>query len=782
MDPNASRNLGWTLYRYIGREVTFPFLFTLGGLTLAVASRDMLRLSDLLLNRGIEATKVAAIMIHRAIPIATEVLPLSLMVGALVALGRLVSDREIIALESLGISARRLHAPVVAVAIVVTLVAGMMTTVVAPWSRRSQDAVLTDISKEHPGSTGRAGLLHRFGNWRLQPREVSARGDRMRGVVLWTPGLGDTLFAEAGALDPDPGGSTRITLTNAALVLTSEERLSKFRFDSVTALLPETQSNPEHWVSEGPEAATLSALRTEASTAADAMDRRNAEAEIQRRFARPTATIFFGLLVISLFLARGAGSRASGGIAGLIAALVYYGLMQLTNGLIDTGAPVALAVWMPTIVLALAGGSLFLWAGRPSVFAWRMERSGGPAKVKVKAKAPAKTEPKAAAPEETESWYRRWPSSSRIRTHRWALQRYVARRFLVMLGFSFGVLLVWYLVIDILERLQWFARFNATASEAVRFYSFRIPLLISRLVPMALLVATALTVSVVAVQGELTGMRACGVPAPRGMMAVLVICGLIAPLSFVLNNEIVPRANTLSEYLQAREIKAEELWIQESGDGGPRPPVVWIRDGTRQLEAARLDPQLGIARGLTIYELGPDGLPTSRTDARGGRYIGGGVWRLSQATRVNVTGKGLERVEAARFSHLWETVPIEVHTRNMSVAVLREEIRNLQDEGHDPTIFQVDLFAKYAAPLGCLVLPAVAFFFAVSGPPYPSTAASLVVSVVVAVGTVLLTGLATSMGYQKVLPPMIAGMAPNLILASLALYLGLRLRGMFVRA
>ena len=52
MDPNASRSLGWTLYRYIGREVTFPFLFTLGGLPLAFSSRDLLRLSDLLLNRG----------------------------------------------------------------------------------------------------------------------------------------------------------------------------------------------------------------------------------------------------------------------------------------------------------------------------------------------------------------------------------------------------------------------------------------------------------------------------------------------------------------------------------------------------------------------------------------------------------------------------------------------------------------------------------------------------------------------------------------------------------
>ena len=90
----------------------------------------------------------------------------------------------------------------------------------------------------------------------------------------------------------------------------------------------------------------------------------------------------------------------------------------------------------------------------------------------------------------------------RIATHSWALQRYVARSFLQLLGLSFAVLLAAYLVVDVLERLQWFARFNATAYEAVRFYGLRIPLLVSRIVPMALLVATALLVSLMGVRGE----------------------------------------------------------------------------------------------------------------------------------------------------------------------------------------------------------------------------------------------------------------------------------------
>ena len=125
---------------------------------------------------------------------------------------------------------------------------------------------------------------------------------------------------------------------------------------------------------------------------------------------------------------------------------------------------------------------------------------------------------------------------------------------------------------------------------------------------------------------------------------------------------------------------------------------------------------------------------------------------------------------------------MEVDTKNLSVGELRQEIGYVEEDGLDATVFRVDLYSKIAVPLGCLVLPAVAFFFAVSGPPYPSTASSLVASVIVAVGSVLLSGLSSSLGYRKLLPPLVAGMAPTVVFGLFALYFGLRLRGMFTRA
>src|SRR5229473_507916 len=107
-----------------------------------------------------------------------------------------------------------------------------------------------------------------------------------------------------------------------------------------------------------------------------------------------------------------------------------------------------------------------------------------------------------------------------------------------MLSLSFALLLTGYLLVDILERLEWFARYHADTLKALQFYCLRLPLLISRIVPMSLLLATTLTVSTLSARRELIGMRACGVSVVRAFMPILLIAGLAAPAYFLLNEMV----------------------------------------------------------------------------------------------------------------------------------------------------------------------------------------------------------------------------------------------------
>ncbi len=456
-------------------------------------------------------------------------------------------------------------------------------------------------------------------------------------------------------------------------------------------------------------------------------------------------------MAVPLFLARGNYSRSSGGVIGLLCTVAYYGLMQLAEGLVQGGTlGVALPVWLPNIVLGVLATVLLLRTLREHVVGHVFE-----------------------PPQRRERRWIPWRRSEpRWRgPRRYALLRYITARFLELLLLSFSVLFVAYLLIDVMDRLSWFARHGATTVEVIRFYGARAPLLASRAVPMAILVATSLSVSLLAVEGELVGIRSCGIPVPRALSPVLVIAVIIAPLYFLLNNVLVPRTNALADALKLTEIKDEaHRRVTES-----RKADFWYRSGNQLLEAARFDPDRGRARGITIFDLGEDGLPKSRTDATRGRHIGQGWWRLTDPTRIEVANGQLERVPAPRHAQLGETVDAKVDTMHLPVNQIASEARSVEEDGFDATPFWVDYHVRLAEPLACIVLPALVLFFAVSGPPFPGPAQTLLVSGIIGVAYILLMAVSASLGRGGVVPPAIGAWSPILLLSLLAGFLGFRL-------
>src|SRR5262245_10175430 len=295
---------------------------------------------------------------------------------------------------------------------------------------------------------------------------------------------------------------------------------------------------------------------------------------------------------------------------GLLCTLAYYGLVQFSEGLVQGGeiGP-GLGAWLPNALLALLALLLLAPALRERSLGKPAERNLA-RKLRQRVGAAAAVEAREREP----------------RLHPHALARYVGARYIRLAGLTFSALFAAYLLIDVMDRLEWFAEHGATGMEALRYYGARIPLLASRAVPMAILVATSLTVSLLAAEGELLGMRACGVPAPRALLPVLCVSLLLAPLYFVFNNTILPRTNALAEELKRTEIKAHTV----------RPRSVWHRSGNTVIQAGRFDPQLGVAHDVTIYWLGGDELPAARADAVSMHHIGRGNWRLVAPSRIEL--------------------------------------------------------------------------------------------------------------------------------------------------
>lgn len=774
--------------------MAFPTLYALGGMTIVVLTRELIGFSDLVINRGLGVGVVAAIAFFQSLPLAATMLPFAVMVGALVALGRLGADRELLVLEACGLSVRRLLGPVVGFAGAMTVVAIAMSVWIGPWASRSLDAKLMELARSHPSALILPGTVHEFGHWKLTAREVSADGRAMAGVALWFPRFGETIFSKRASID-DVRGRATLQLENGLVVMEPRGKPRQLRFEHMSVALPDKiESDFERNDSDRITGMTLDELV--ARSRDPEVGRRNqleSLVEWHRRFALPMATLVFGVLALPLFLSRGQQSRAAGAVLGVVATVVYYGLVQIGNGLVMSETlPVGVAAWIPNVVMTGVALLLLSRVGRSSSFAWgrdsghglssswgsldpsasgpsraeRAESSSEPAAPEPAAPAPAPPAPAASAP----------PAA--IRARRFPLQRYVAGRFVQMAIISFLALMAAYLLVDVLERLQWFARYEATPGEAIRFYGFRIPLLASRVLPMSLLVATALTVALLGVQGELTGIRACGIPAPRALFPVLALCALVVPLAFLLNDEIVPRANSAADYLKNTEIKGRMQASRATGKGNEREVPVWFGSGNRHFEASLLDPQQGTAFGLTVYELGDDGLPVRRIEIGQARQFSHGRWRVEDALDLEISKDGIVTKPADPVVSLGEAVPAEIDTMHFSVRALRDEIEQVRAGGWDATQLSVDLHVKIAAPLACFVLSALVLFFCVSGPPYPSTGVSLMVSGGIAVAWVLLTGVSASLGYGGALPAWVAGWAPTAVFAAAAGVMGWRLRGM----
>jgi lipopolysaccharide export system permease protein len=279
---------------------------------------------------------------------------------------------------------------------------------------------------------------------------------------------------------------------------------------------------------------------------------------------------------------------------------------------------------------------------------------------------------------------------------------------------------------------------------------------------MALLLATALTVGLLSANRELIGMRACGVSVARALMPILLIASLVAPGYFLLNEVVVPRTNALAEQVKEREIK------ERAPQPGPLRMMIWYRAGTQVYQATQLDPQLGEAQELSIYDLGANGLPLSRTDARAAKYVGKGVWKLIDPVRVEISDHGLRETPVDPHAQLGEAPNEMLDTKQLGARELLREIRDAEANGYDATIYRVDLHVKLAAPFACVLLPAVALFFAIGGPPFPSPATMILTSSVLGVSYILLTGVCASLGYGGFFPPSLAGWAPSASLAALS--------------
>ncbi|HEU0134889.1 MAG TPA: LptF/LptG family permease, partial [Allosphingosinicella sp.] len=220
---------------------------------------------------------------------------------------------------------------------------------------------------------------------------------------------------------------------------------------------------------------------------------------------------------------------------------------------------------------------------------------------------------------------------------------YMARMFVMRSMAVLAALVVVLMTLDLLGESGKILRYPGNGdAELWRYVSLRIPQLVSRFLPFAVLLGTLITLATLNQNSEVVSMKAAGISAHQ-IIAPLIVASLgIAVLSFAFNERIVTRANdTLSNW--------------EKVDYGPVPrgrgvrPNVWVRWGDDLVLAREVRGQGARTelRGISIYDRDYETLKAIVTARRATRSANG--WRLEGVETFDVARGTTSRVPTAGF-------------------------------------------------------------------------------------------------------------------------------------
>ncbi len=136
------------LDRYIFTELLSPFGLSLGALCFVMLTRELLRLVELLVSKGVglwAVLKVVAMLLPSGLVLT---LPIAGLIASITAFGRLSFDKELVAMRAAGLSLFRLSQPVFLFAVSVFMLTLVLSQWGQPWSSLNLKKVALNLLKD----------------------------------------------------------------------------------------------------------------------------------------------------------------------------------------------------------------------------------------------------------------------------------------------------------------------------------------------------------------------------------------------------------------------------------------------------------------------------------------------------------------------------------------------------------------------------------------------------------------------------------------------------------
>lgn len=352
---------------YLLRQTIVPLLAAMAIALAALLLERMIRLMNLTANSDIPILRIVEMMASLVPHYLGIALPGAFFIGILLAFNRLSSDSELVAFTASGVPLSRLLAPIMGLALVLTLLAVAIFGYLQPYSRYGYRALAHTIGRAALTSAIEEGAFIEAEGMIFMAERVAAGGRRLTRVFVYAEspdGSSTITTARSGALAPSTrdkrsvlylADGVRVTMDlgdRADSQVLSFTELSQPIGDAIAvSYRPRGKDEAELTLDElwaardaPPPGQTVAVIR----------------AEFHGRLTRSLTMLFLPLLAIPLGLGSGRSRRGYGIVAGLVVLVIYQKLLEFGGAYASLGLLSPwLGLWLPLALFALSGAGLF---------------------------------------------------------------------------------------------------------------------------------------------------------------------------------------------------------------------------------------------------------------------------------------------------------------------------------------------------------------------------------------------------------------------------------------
>lgn len=348
------------------------------------------------------------------------------------------------------------------------------------------------------------------------------------------------------------------------------------------------------------------------------------------------------------------------------------------------------------------------------------------------------------------------------------LDRYLVIGFIRMFFVSLAVITSLYVTVDFFERIGTLLNTGATIWSIARYFFYKAPLLISRIVGFASLFSTLFSLGMLARTQEITAMRSSGISVQRLALPLLFFSLIICGLTFVWNETLVPAFAHNAQNIYRTEIKNKQ---QQSLFG---THDIWIRGDGSFINVDHFDVRDGVLENVTVFLLNRDFSLRALIEIPRAQWTKDG-WKPNGATEWALLQDGSMTHEKSTANLPITETPADLKllakdAEEFTYFDLQKQVADMKSKGLDTTAYDVDLQTKLALPFISPLMVLLAIPFALKRQMSGSVSLSFGIAMLIGFGYWVLAAFCISLGHSGALPSWISAWLPNAIFLLIALF------------